>query len=459
MMLQRFRQPFLKTFEKMTAPSVRTLMLHEHHGMDLLSKEQIRVPPFGVASTTDEVFDAARKIGGKDYVVKAQILAGGRGKGYFDSGLQGGVQVVFTPDEAREKASLMLGAHLITKQTTNRGNLCERVMVCKRLFTRREYYFSITLDRKHAGPVVVASSRGGVNIEEVAASDPNAIVTLPININQGMTEENAMEVADKLGFQGECKAQAVDIFQKLYALFIRSDATLLEINPMAEDVSGDGIRDQLMMVVNGAAEYDEAGVEEVYCMDCKLLVDTNAQYRQSELFKLQDRSQEDELEMRAAAANLNYIRLEGDIGCLVNGAGLAMATMDIIKLHGGEPANFLDVGGGATVQQVTEAFRIITDVKHKVHAILVNIFGGIMRCDVIAQGIINAARELNLKIPIVVRLQGTKVDDAKALIAQSEMRILACDNLDEAARLVVKLSSIVELARAASVDVKFELSI
>ncbi|VDM25680.1 unnamed protein product [Toxocara canis] len=327
----------------MTAPSVRTLMLHEHHGMDLLSKEQIRVPPFGVASTTDEVFDAARKIGGKDYVVKAQILAGGRGKGYFDSGLQGGVQVVFTPDEAREKASLMLGAHLITKQTTNRGNLCERVMVCKRLFTRREYYFSITLDRKHAGPVVVASSRGGVNIEEVAASDPNAIVTLPININQGMTEENAMEVADKLGFQGECKAQAVDIFQKLYALFIRSDATLLEINPMAEDVSGD-----------------------VYCMDCKLLVDTNAQYRQSELFKLQDRSQEDELEMRAAAANLNYIRLEGDIGCLVNGAGLAMATMDIIKLHGGEPANFLDVGGGATVQQVTEAFRIITDVKHKV---------------------------------------------------------------------------------------------
>uniref|UniRef100_A0A0M3IQX8 Ligase_CoA domain-containing protein n=1 Tax=Ascaris lumbricoides TaxID=6252 RepID=A0A0M3IQX8_ASCLU len=235
---------------------------------------------------------------------------------------------------------------------------------------------------------------------------------------------------------GDCKTQAVDIFQKLYGLFAKSDATLLEINPMAEDVSGD-----------------------VYCMDCKILVDTNAQYRQEDLFKLQDRSQEDELEMRAAAAHLNYIRLEGDIGCLVNGAGLAMATMDIIKLHGGEPANFLDVGGGATVQQVTEAFRIITDDKHQVHAILVNIFGGIMRCDVIAQGIINAARELNLKIPIVVRLQGTKVDDAKALIAQSEMRILACDNLDEAARLVVKLSSIVELARAASVDVKFELSI
>ncbi|VDK53026.1 unnamed protein product [Anisakis simplex] len=420
----------------MTAPSVRTLMLHEHHGMSLLEKQQIRVPPFGVASDTDEVFEAAKKIGGKDYVVKAQILAGGRGKGYFDTGLQGGVQVVFTPDEAREKASLMLGSHLITKQTSTRGNLCEKVMVCKRLFTRREYYFSITLDRKFAGPVIVASSRGGVNIEEVAATDPNAIVTLPISITQGLTEENAIEVADKLGFQGDCKAQAIDIFRKLYELFVKSDATLLEINPMAEDVSGD-----------------------VYCMDCKLLVDTNAAYRQQELFGLEDKSQEDELEMRAAAANLNYIRLEGDIGCLVNGAGLAMATMDIIKLHGGEPANFLDVGGGATVQQVTEAFRIITDDKHKVHAILVNIFGGIMRCDVIAQGIINAARELHLRIPIVVRLQGTKVDDAKALIAQSEMRILACDNLDEAARLVVKLSSIVELARAASVDVKFELSI
>ncbi|KHN87171.1 putative succinyl-CoA ligase [ADP-forming] subunit beta, mitochondrial [Toxocara canis] len=264
-----------------------------------------------------------------------------------------------------------------------------------------------------------------MNIEEVAASDPNAIVTLPIDISEGMTEDNAVEVADRLGFLGECKAQAVDIFQKLYALFIK--------------ISGSSRR--------------------IYCMDCKLLVDTNAQHRQPELFKLQDRSQEDELEVRADAANLNYIQLDGDIGCLVNGAGLAMATMDIIKLHGGEPANFLDVGGGATVQQVTEAFRIITDDKHKVHAILVNIFGGIMRCDVIAQGIINAARELNLKIPVVVRLQGTKVDDAKALIAQSEMRILACDNLDEAARLVVKLSSIVELARSALVDVKFELSI
>lgn len=208
-------------------------------------------------------------------------------------------------------------------------------------------------------------------------------MTVPINPHTGITPEIAGDVATRMGFQADCHKQAVDIIQKLYNLFVKSDATLIEINPMAEDVNGD-----------------------VYCMDCKILIDTNAEYRQKELFDLKDTKQEDELEIRAAKANLNYIRLDGNIGCLVNGAGLAMATMDIIKLHGGEPANFLDVGGGATVEQVTEAFRIITADKEKVHAILVNIFGGIMRCDIIAQGIIKAASELDLKIPIVVRLQG-----------------------------------------------------
>jgi succinyl-CoA synthetase beta subunit len=330
----------------------------------------------------------------------------------------------------------MIGSHLITKQTGAKGRLCQEVLISKRLFLRREYYFSITVERATGGPVLIGSSKGGVNIEEVAATDPSAIITIPIDINKGVTTEIATEMADRMGFKDECKQQAAEIIAKLYNLFIKSDCNLLEINPMAEDVEG-----------------------QVYCMDCKVVLDHNADFRQKELFKLKDSAQEDPLEVRAAAQNLNYIRLDGNIGCMVNGAGLAMATMDIIKLHGGEPANFLDVGGGATVEQVTEAFKIITADKTKVHAILVNIFGGIMRCDVIAQGIINAASELNLKIPIVVRLQGTQVDDAKALIANSKMRILACDSLDEAAKMVVKLSSIVELAKAAALDVKFELSI
>ncbi|KJH47103.1 succinate-CoA ligase, beta subunit [Dictyocaulus viviparus] len=432
-------------------------MLQEHHGIALLQRENINVPPFGVARSAEEAKEQAQKIGGKDYVIKAQVLAGGRGKGRFDSGLQGGVQIVYTPNEAMEKARMMIGAKLITKQTDHRGKLCEEVMVCKRLFTRREYYFSITLDRNTSGPILIGSSRGGVNIEEVAATEPEAIVKVPVDMCVGVTPDIANDVAAKMGFQGDSATQAADIIQKLYKLFLKSDATLLEINPLAEDVNGD-----------------------VYCMDCKMLLDTNAEFRQPELFALKDSKQEDPLEsksysckryfsffieefqfvqIRAAAANLNYIRLDGNIGCMVNGAGLAMATMDIIKLHGGEPANFLDVGGGATVDQVTEAFKIITADKKKVNAILVNIFGGIMRCDVIAQGIIKAAKELELKIPIVVRLQGTKVEDAKALIATSQLRILPCDNLDEAAKMVVKLSDIVNLARAAQIDVKFELSI
>jgi len=404
--------------------------------MSLLQKNGIKVPPCGVASSAEEAFEQAKRIGGKDYVVKAQVLAGGRGKGKFDSGLEGGVQIVFTPEEAREKAKQMIGHHLITKQTTKEGRLCEEVLIVKRLFLRREYYFSITVDRNTAGPILIGSSRGGVNIEEVAATDPNAIVTVPIDINKGVNQTIALDMAEKMGFKDKCKTQAAEIIEKLYNLFIKSDCSLLEINPMAEDVDGN-----------------------VYCMDCKVVLDPNAEYRQKELFSLRDNRQEDELEVRANKANLNYIRLDGNIGCMVNGAGLAMATMDIIKLSGGEPANFLDVGGGATVDQVTEAFKIITADKTKVHAILVNIFGGIMRCDVIAAGVIKAASELDLKIPIVVRLQGTRVEDAKALIANSKMRILACDSLAEAAKMVVKLSSIVELAKQAQLDVKFELSI
>lgn len=281
----------------------------------------------------------------------------------------------------------------------------------------------------------MASAQGGMNIEDVAKDHPEAIVTEPISIEEGVKKEQLMKIVKILGFHPDATSQAVETMAKLYDVFIKYDASLIEINPMIEDSTG-----------------------KVYCLDAKCRFDDNAAFRHKELHATRDWSQVDPKEETASKFNLNYIALDGDIGCLVNGAGLAMATMDIIKLHGGNPANFLDVGGGATAQQVTEAFRLISSDTN-VQAILVNIFGGIMRCDIIAEGIILAARSLHLKIPIVVRLQGTRVDDAKVLMASSGLKILACDDLDEAAKISVKLSAIVGLARSASVDVNFELPI
>jgi succinyl-CoA synthetase beta subunit len=304
----------------------------------------------------------------------------------------------------------------------------------ERLYIRREFYFAITMERSFGGPVLVGSSQGGVNIEEVAAENPGAIIKEPVDIVAGITKAQALFVAKEMGFGQNSLDKASDYIIKLYRdIFLKLDASMVEINPMTEDSNGN-----------------------VYCMDAKISFDDNAAYRQKEVFALRDWSQENELDHRAAQIDLNYIALDGSIGCLVNGAGLAMATMDIIKLNGGTPANFLDVGGGATAQQVTEAFKLITS-DSRVNAILVNIFGGIMRCDVIAQGIVAAAEQLSLKVPIVVRLQGTRVDDAKAIIASSGMKILACDNLDDAANMVVKLSNIVTLAKEVAVNVKFEL--
>ena len=374
-------------------------------------------------------------LGMKDVVIKAQVLAGGRGKGHFTSGLQKGVHIVFDPDKAKDVANGMIGSHLITKQTGEKGRICNSVMVAERLYSRREFYFAITMDRKFNGPVLIASAQGGMNIEDVAKENPDAIITEPVDIIEGISRSSAERIAKAIGFEGDGIEQAIDIIIKLYNLFVKYDSTLIEINPLAEDSNGN-----------------------VLCMDCKINFDDNARYRHEDIFEMRDWAQEDERDVRAANAELNYIGLDGSIGCLVNGAGLAMATMDIIKLHGGDPANFLDVGGGATADQVTEAFRLITS-DSSVQAILVNIFGGIMRCDVIAQGIIAAALELKLKIPIVVRLQGTRVEDAKALIAASNLRILACDNLDEAAKMVVRLSDIVKLAQEAEVEVKFTLPI
>jgi len=413
----------------------RNLSLHEHISLQMMADAGIPTPKFYVAETVAQATQAAKDLGGSDCVLKAQVLAGGRGKGSFSSGLKGGVRIVYSPDECTEIASRMIGHTLFTKQTGEKGRPVNKIAVTERLYLRREYYFAILQSRETNGPCIICSSQGGVNIEDVAKEYPDAIIRHPIDSITGLSLEEAEEVATKLGFDAFGKKQAADIFVKLYELFLKCDMTSCEINPLAEDMAG-----------------------KVFCMDAKFNFDSNAEFRQTALFDLKDQSQEDERDVIAAQVGLNYIGLDGEIGCLVNGAGLAMATMDIIKLHGGSPANFLDVGGGATAQQVTEAFKLITS-DSRVLAILVNIFGGIMRCDVIAQGIIAAAKELDLKVPIVVRLQGTKVEDAKALIAASNLRILSCDNLDEAAKMAVRLSNIVSLAKDAQVDVKFELPI
>lgn len=413
----------------------RNLNLHEHISMSILRDNGVKVPKFGVAETPEKAEDVATELACTDYVIKAQVLAGGRGKGIFDSGLKGGVHLVFSPEEVKNVASRMLGHQLHTKQTGDKGHVCHEVMISERLYARREYYFAITMERAYSGPVIVASSQGGVNIEEVAKENPEAIIKEPVDIVQGLQKQQCVRVAERLGFHHKNVEEAAEMMAKLYDVFITYDGVMIEINPLIEEASG-----------------------KVYCLDAKCRFDDNAFFRQRELFQKRDWSQEDPREKEASDHNLNYIALDGDIGCLVNGAGLAMATMDIIKLHGGSPANFLDVGGGATAEQVTEAFKLITS-DTQVHAILVNIFGGIMRCDVIAEGIILAAEKLDLKIPIVCRLQGTQVDDAKALIAASKLKILACDNLDEAAKMVVKLSTIVGLAKTAAFNVKFELPI
>merc|ERR1711997_1345568 len=409
----------------------RDLSVHEHVSMSLLKEAGVPLPNFGVAKTAAEAKQIAEDIPTNDLVVKAQVLAGGRGKGSFKGGYKGGVKLVYSPEEVEESAQGMIGDFLITKQTGSDGRICNSVMITERKYTRKEYYIAFMNERAFNGPVIIASSEGGVNIEETAEKNPDAIVKFPIDVVEGLTVEGAKKVAVDLGINASKIDEVSQILLNLYQLFVTKDASMVEINPFAEDNKGNFV-----------------------CLDAKLKFDDNAEFRQKAVFDQRDWSQEDAREVAAAEYNLNYIALDGDIGCMVNGAGLAMATMDIIKLHGGSPANFLDVGGGATAHQVKEAFKIITG-DPKVNALLVNIFGGIMRCDVIAEGIIAAARELNLSTPIVVRLQGTNVDEAKVMIGSSGLKILPVDNLDEAARLAVKLSKIVEIAKEAHVSIKF----
>jgi succinyl-CoA synthetase beta subunit len=400
-----------------------------------LRKYGVGVPQGSVAKTAQEAKAAAQKIGTDDMVIKAQVLAGGRGKGTFDNGLKGGVRVIYSPHEAEMFAEQMIGHNLVTKQTGAAGRLCNAVYICERKFARREFYLAILMDRATQGPVIVSSSQGGVDIETVAKENPDAINTTYVDIKTGVTDEMARDIAQKLGFSEQCVEYAKDTIQKLYTIFREKDSTQIEINPLSETSD-----------------------HQVLCMDAKFGFDDNADFRQKEVFEWRDTTQEDPDEVRAAQSNLNFIKLGGDIGCLVNGAGLAMATMDIIKLNGGEPANFLDVGGGATPAAIKEAFELITS-DAKVSAIFVNIFGGIVRCDHIAQGLINTAESLNLKIPIIARLQGTKVDEAHKLINESGMKIFSIDDLQSAAEKAVQLSKMVKLARDIDVGVEFTLGI
>merc|ERR1711992_518952 len=307
----------------------RDLSVHEHVSMSLLKEAGVPVPNFGVAKSADEAKKIAQDITTNDLVVKAQVLAGGRGKGSFKGGYKGGVQLVYNPDEVEAASKGMIGDYLITKQTGEDGRICNSVMITERKYTRKEYYIAFMNERAFNGPVIIASSEGGVNIEETAEKNPDSIVKFPIDVVEGLTVEGSKNVAVKLGIHDSKVDEVAQILQNLYKLFVSKDASMVEINPFAEDNSGHFV-----------------------CLDAKLKFDDNAEFRQKAVFDQRDWSQEDAREVAAAEYNLNYIALDGDIGCMVNGAGLAMATMDIIKLHGGSPANFLDVGSGATAHQV-----------------------------------------------------------------------------------------------------------
>lgn len=416
---------------------VRAYNVHECDAQDLMAKHGIPVARGSAVTTAADAESAAVKMqdsGVNDYVVKAQVLAGGRGKGSFMNGFKGGVHLCSEVKEVGEMAEQMLGQRLVTKQTGPEGKPCNKVLVTERLFLRKETYFAILMDRATAGPVMVGSSEGGMDIEAVAAETPDKIHNLAFPLDAGPEDADLVDLATKMGFTNESENnQTVDIMRKLWNMFAATDATLIEVNPLGETHDG-----------------------RVYCLDAKLNFDDNAFYRQKDTFKLRDPSQEDPREVEAEKSGLNYIGLDGNIGCLVNGAGLAMATMDVIKLNGGDPANFLDLGGGATVDQVTAAFKLLNDDKN-VQAILVNIFGGIMRCDIIAQGIIKAATDLGLSKPIVIRLAGTRVDEARKLIDDSGLRMLTTDDLQEAAQRVVRVAEIQKLATEAQVSVRFEL--
>ena len=390
--------------------------IHEYQAKELMRRYGIAVPDGGVAWTPDEAARQAGKMGGPVWVVKSQIHAGGRGAGRFrnDPGGKGGVRVVKSVEEVRENADAMLGQVLVTKQTGPDGKEVKRLYIEDGCDIARELYLSVLLDRATSRVTVMASTEGGMDIEQVAEETPEKIIRVAIDPATGIQGHHCRTVAFGLGLQGSQVRSATQFLTAMYRAFTELDASLVEINPL---------------VVTGAGD--------VIALDAKMNFDDNALYRHPDLAELRDEDEEDPAELEAARHDLNYVKLDGTIGCMVNGAGLAMGTMDIIKLYGAEPANFLDVGGGATRERVTTAFKIILSDPN-VEGILVNIFGGIMRCDVIAEGVVAAAREVSLHVPLVVRLAGTNVDLGKKILADSGLPITSADDLADAAEKVVK---------------------
>jgi succinyl-CoA synthetase beta subunit len=384
------------------------MKIHEYQGKEILGRFGVPIPRGKVAYTADEARQIAVELGGGTVVVKAQIHAGGRGKG-------GGVKVVKNPDAAFDAAKAMIGMTLVTYQTGPEGRVVGRVLVEEGLQMTRELYLGLVIDRSTQRPVLMVSQEGGVEIEKVAAETPDKIFKAFVDPALGLQAFQARELAFSLGLKGQEVGKAVKMMMALYAAFVATDASLLEINPLVVTAAGD-----------------------LLALDAKMNFDDNALYRHADIKELRDLAEEDPLEIEASKFSLNYIKLDGTIGCMVNGAGLAMATMDIIKLAGGEPANFLDVGGGANAEQIKNAFRILTSDQN-VKAVFINIFGGILRCDILAQGVIAAVTELGVRVPIVIRMEGTNVELGKQMLKDSGLNFTTADTMGEAAERVVAL--------------------
>ena len=381
--------------------------IHEYQAKAVLREFGVPVPRGAPAFTVDDAVKAAHDLGGPVWVVKAQIHAGGRGKA-------GGVKVVRSIEDVGREAKRLLGSTLVTHQTGPQGKVVSRIYVEEGSAIEREFYLSALVDRATSRVAFVVSTEGGMDIEEVARTHPERILTFSVDAATGLMPHHGRRAAEVLGLSGDLAKQAGAVLAKLYEAFLAKDMSLLEINPLVVTKAG-----------------------QLICLDAKVSFDDNALYRHADISALRDLTEEDEKEIEASKYDLNYIALEGTIGCMVNGAGLAMATMDIIKLYGAAPANFLDVGGGATKEKVAAAFKIIT-ADPNVKGILVNIFGGIMRCDIIAEGIVAAVKEVGMKVPLVVRLEGTNVDLGKSIIAESGLNVVSADDLDDAAQKIVK---------------------
>ncbi|CRG95820.1 ATP-specific succinyl-CoA synthetase beta subunit, putative [Plasmodium gallinaceum] len=412
------------------------LSIHEYLSIDLLRSHNIPCAQGFPAKTPEEAEEKALELqnicGDIDLVVKAQVLSGGRGVGYFkENNFEGGVHICRNSMEVKEVASKMLNNTLVTKQSGIEGKKCNTVFICERFYIRKERYVAFLLDRSSDGILLLGSSVGGSSIEDISKKNPDAIYKMNIDIKNGLSNGQSREFCEKIGFKNNELDIVSDIIVNLYKIFKKYDCTLLEINPLSETNDG-----------------------RVLCCDAKLNFDDNAEFRQKEIFEKRDISQENAEEMEAKKYNLNYVSLDGNIACMVNGAGLAMATLDLIVLHNGSPSNFLDVGGGATEKEISEALKIINN-NNKAKVCFINILGGIMRCDIIAKGLINATKEVNFKKPLIIRLEGTNQEEAERLIKESNIKCILCQDMNAAAEKSVAMANIIEIAKKSNINIAF----